>query len=164
MALVSTGFFCSVTIVDASGVNKSNLQFDIADEADAATIATRLTALTSGLVQSYRVGEKFEEDTLVVGTAGSEIENVALISARIDNPAEKYAQLRIPAPVDGLFNATTGSGRNIVNPAFAALQTYLGSFVTTTGIATLSDGETLLAPATAGNVTGKRIHRASRKG
>lgn len=168
MALASKGYFVNVTVVDSGG-NKGTLRYaltaaTIADAVtDAATIISTLNAVTDGVVIGYSVGEAFEEDTNFFAATGVHIENVALISAKIDDPEIKYASLRIPAPVDGIFLAASGPNYNKVDPADAALVAYLQNFETA-GIATVSDGEVLESPGTAGNVTGKRIHRGSRKG
>lgn len=170
MALASTGFFANFVVIDSGG-NKATLRYklgeaatDIASAATtAATLATRLAAVTDGVVLGYTVGEAFDEDTNFLAAAGVQIENQALISAKILNEEEKWAQLRIPAPKIGLFMASTGKNSNIVDPADADLLTYLGSFETGQ-LAQVSDSEVLAETSTTGNVYGKRIHRASRKG
>lgn len=168
MALASTGYFATVTCVDSGG-NKSTLTYrlsaaTIADAlTDAATIITRLNAVTDAVILSYRVGEQFEEDSAYYAAAGVQIEDRASLSCVIDAGELKYATLLIPSPTIGIFVASTGPNSNVVDPADTDLVTYLTTFATG-GIATLSDGETLLSPGTAGNVTGKRIHRGSRKG
>lgn len=173
MALVSNGFFMNVSIVDAAG-NKAALKYDL-DMANWAALNTAvgdgtidgiiadLDAVTQGTVVGYTLGEGFVEDTLSYGSAGSEVENIALISAQIDGAIDKYASLRIPAPVDGIFLGTTGENRNRVDVQDTALVDYLTNFGTT-GKIKVSDGEKIADPTAAGNVTGKRIHRGSRKG
>lgn len=174
MTLAHSKFFLDVVVVDASGVNRSNMRYDL-DYADWAAlntavgagaitqIITDLNAVTDGLVLSYRVGEAFAEDTETHGAAGSEVENVALITALIDGESNKYATLRIPAPNDGIFLASFGAGRNVVDPADSNLQTYLEHF-SSDGECLVSDGEKIADPVVSGNTAGKRIHRASRKG
>lgn len=169
MALASLGYFANITLVDSGG-NKSTMRYDLSSvdlttaAVDAATLASRLGAITDAVVLSYSVGEKFEEDTTFYAAAGVHVEDVALLSCKIDDPEIKYVSLRVPAPVVGIFQQATGPNSNLVDPTDADLQTYLGSFATTGGIATVSDGETLEDPSVSGNVTGKRIHRGSRKG
>ena len=168
MALVSTGFYANLVVVDAAG-NKSTLRHkllsaDIATAVtDAATIVTALNGVTDGVIVSYTVGQGYEEDAAFFAAAGVEIENVALITAKIDDAELKYANLKIPAPNVGIFLAATGPNANVVDAADAALQTYLTMFQTGE-ILSISDGETLESVGTAGNVKGKRIHRGSRKG
>lgn len=166
MALGSTGFYLNVSLSDTGG-NKSVLRYDLtaADfataETDAATILAALNAVTDAAVVSYSLGEGFEEDTTYFGSG--EVENVAIISARIDTTEAKEAILRIPAPNVGIFKAASGPDYNIVDAADVALVAYLNLFATGNE-ALVSDGEALLSPGTAGNVQGKRIHRKSRKG
>jgi hypothetical protein len=169
MALVSTGFFANMTVTDSGG-NNSNLRYNLASAdietavTDAGTLVTVLNAITDGVITGYSVGEMYEEDSAFLAAEGVQVENVAIVSARIAAAEEKWAQLRIPAPNIGIFQAATGKKSNVVDPADSALVSYLNLFVATTGICTISDGENLLSPGTAGNVDGKRIHRASRKG
>ncbi len=169
MALVSKGYFLNATLVDASGENKSTLRYDVVAEdftelaTNVATILAALNPVTDAVIVAYSFGEKFGEDSSFVAAEGVEIENVASVSSRIDETQEKWATLKIPAPAVGIFEAATGTGRNIVDPTDDDLLDYLGLFVTTTGICQLSDGETLLIPGSA-NTKGRRIHRASRKG
>jgi hypothetical protein len=168
MALASTGFFATITLADSGG-NKSTLRYNLVAEdietaeTDTGTIITRLNAITDGVIVGYNVGESFEENATFLAAEGVQVENVAMLSARISNAKEKYAQLRIPAPSIGIFQQTTGSKSNVVDNTDADLLTYLSTFVTD-GLATLSDGEILLNPSAAGNLSGKRIHRGSRKG
>lgn len=167
MALVSQGFSLSVTLSDQGG-NKSTLKYDLvaADFATAvtaaATVIAALDAVTDAAIVAYSLAERFEEDTSAFGLG--EVENVASIVARIDAAEQKYATIRIPAPVDGIFQAASGPLYNVVDPADVALVAYLDIWDSTGGVANLSDGEKLVDPGTAGNVTGKRIHRGSRRG
>jgi len=166
MALQTKGFSLDLVLVDNGG-NRSGMRFDLnsADfteaTADATSIVNAVEGVTDALIRSYRLAEVFEEDTELYGDG--EVENVASISARIDNAEVKFATLRIPAPSDGIFQAAEGPLYNVVDPADAALVAFLALYATG-GVAFTSDGETLLSPGTAGNVTGKRIHRKSRKG
>jgi hypothetical protein len=168
MALSSIGFFANLTLTDSGG-NTSTLRYKLTSEdietavTDAGTIVTALNAITDAVITGYSVGQAYEEDSAFLAAEGVQIENVAVVTARIDDPEEKWAQLRVPAPNVGIFLAATGKKSNLVDPADSALVTYLNLFVAA-GICTLSDGEHLISPGTAGNVDGKRIHRASRKG
>jgi hypothetical protein len=166
MALASVGWFLHVTLSDTGG-NHSVLRYDLtATDAttaatDAATILAALGDITDAAVIGYALGEKFEDDAVEYGLG--EVENIALISARIDSAEQKHAIIRVPAPVVGIFKAATGPDYNVVDAADTDLITYLNVFATGNE-ALLSDGEALDSPGTAGNVTGKRIHRKSRKG
>lgn len=166
MALTSTGWFLNVTLSDTGG-NKSVLKYDLtaADAAtaaaDAATIIAALDAVTDAAISGYALGEGFEDSAAVYGLG--EVENVAMISARIDSDEVKWATLRIPAPNSGIFKAASGPDWNIVDAADVALVAYANLFATGEQCY-LSDGEALDSPGTAGNLVGKRIHRKSRKG
>lgn len=166
MTMQSQGFRLTVTLVDQGG-NKSIQRFPLTGGdfatavAQSTTIRSALAAITGLVEAGYSVADVYEEDDTVFGTA--EAENVALISARIDDTSLKYATIKIPGPVDGIFQDTAGPLYNVVDPSDADLQTYLAVFETGAQ-ALVSDGEALLDVSTAGNVTGKRIHRKSRKG
>lgn len=173
MGLVHDSFFLNISLVDAAG-NKSSMRHNL-DYADwaafntaiaagaASTFIADLAAITNATVVGYSVGESFVEDTDLYGAAGSEVENVALLTCAIDGELNKYTTLRVPAPVDGLFLGVQGDNRNIIDVADADLLTYLGYFVPG-GMILVSDGESIADPTTAGNFKGKRIHRGSRKG
>jgi hypothetical protein len=169
MSLVSKGYFLTVTLVDASGENKATLRYPVVAEdftelqTNAATILAALNPVTDAVIVAYSLGEKFGEDASFVAAEGVEIENVAVISTRIYSPQEKWATIKIPAPNIGIFEGATGTGRNRVDNQDADLLTYLNLWTVTTGICTLSDGETIYVPGL-GNTKGKRVHRASRKG
>lgn len=169
MALVTKGYFLNVVLVDASGENKATLRYNVVAAdfptlvTNVATIIAALGAITDAVIVGYSLGEKFGEDSSFNAAAGVEIENIASVSCRLDAPQEKWATLKIPAPVEGIFETATGTGRNRIDPTDADLLTYLNLFVTTTGICTLSDGETTVIPGAA-NTKGRRIHRASRRG
>lgn len=173
MALATKGTYLNVVLADEAG-NKSTVRINLsyADLAalsagvtagDIDDILTALNAVTDARVVSYNMGESYAEDADFYGASGSEVENVALISAKIDSAVPgKTATFRIPAPNIGIFEATQGEGKNIVDITDAALQTYLALF--DTGVCRVSDGEIIENPATAGNFKGKRIHRGSRNG
>jgi hypothetical protein len=168
MALVHEGYFGNVVLADSGG-NKATLRYaltaadiDTADT-DMQTIIARLSAVTDAVVVGYNVGRSYGEDATYFAPEGVHIENVALISARVAAVGEKYAQVRIPAPDIGIFQQATGKKSNVVDATDVALIAYLNTFADT-GLATISDGEELESPGTAGNVDGKRIHRGSRKG
>jgi len=153
-----------------SGDNESVLRFGVdptsgdtdftANLAALGALVTDLMAVTNANVASY--GLTWEVPNTDSAAAGSEIEAIGLISSRIDAEEEKWTNLRIPAPVDGIFVATSGPSRNVVDPSDADLGSYLENFETG-GVFTVSDGETLLEAGVA-NTKGKRIHRGSRNG
>lgn len=163
MALVQDGYRMVVTVYDTSG-SPATLSYDMtsADDAaaatDAATILAALTAATKSTIGQYTYGPKFVEDAL---TLPADAENVikASISAYIDGLGNKRANIKIPAPVNAMFTATSGPGFNVVSGSAAAVTGYLDLFETTGGVATISDGETLRD--TQNFAGGKRISRAS---
>ena len=179
MALAKVGYRANIKMVDAAG-NVGYFRPDVqgATHATALTntqsIVTALDALTDALIIGYDVAEVWAEDTAQYGTAGSEVENRAEIVSPLET-AGKYSTFTIPAPVDALFVGTTGPDRNKVNTAYAALLTFLNHFTDETGygtpgpdaIALISDGEKV-KPDNTNDVpfvdSGKRTHRASRKG
>ncbi len=173
MALVSKGTFLNVTVADAAG-NKSTLQYPLTfvdidalntGIANVQAIMTTLDAVTDANIIGYSIGESFAEDAVFYGTPGSEVENIALVTARIDGAVPgKHVSLRIPAPNDGLFLGSTGENRNVLDTADVALRAYLGNFAAAAGYVHVSDGEHIEDPTAAGTWKGKRIHRGSRNG
>lgn len=174
MALVTKGTFLNVTLADAGG-NKSTLQFGL-DYADLAALSTGVTAgditgiladvnaVTDATVVGYTVGQAFAEDATFYGAAGSEVENNALIVAKVDGSTPgKTVSLRVPAPAAGIFLGTTGDDQRTVDTADADILAYLANFAST-GHITVSDGESIVDPTTSGSWKGKRIHRGSRNG
>lgn len=165
MALASSGFYLNVDLVDQGG-NRSTLRYDLvaADfataQADVAIILAALGAVTTALVYAYRLGERFVEDALSFGVG--EIENLGLVTAKLGT-AGKTVNIKIPAPEPGLFVSAAGPDYNEMDPAAGATITYLAIWENP-GQAQISDGEFLRDTATAGNWTGKRIHRGSRRG
>lgn len=160
------GYQLSVTLID-QGSNRSTLRYALtaataeAAETDAATILTLLGAVTDAEVLSYHVGGVWEDPDVTYGAG--EIENVAIASCRIDAEEVKYASVRIPAPVDGIFVAASGPLYNELDPSDNPLRSYLAIFATGNE-ATLSDGETIVDPTQAGSFKGHRTHRKSRRG
>lgn len=179
MTLVSMGYVANIKLVDAAG-NVSFMRPDVegADFATALTnaqsIITELDPLTNALIVGYSVSQVYAEDTDTYGAAGSEVENIAEIVCPLET-AGKYHTFRIPAPADGIFVGTSGPDRNRVDTANADVLAFVSLFTDKTGygtpgadaIALVSDGEkvnpdnTNMRPYIS---SGKRIHRASRKG
>lgn len=163
MAKVSTGFTLSVTLIDSGG-NTAVREYALtaADAAAAATasatIMAALDAVTDAEIKSYSIRETFIEDALVL-PATAEVENLAEIVLQIDGNPLKKANISIPAPNAGIFVGAVGPNRNTVDPGDTALVTYATIWVTGQQ-ATLSDGEVIELPV----LSGKRVHRASRRG
>jgi hypothetical protein len=169
MAISLTGWVVRVTVADQGG-NKSTLKFPIdpaalgggTEYADAAAIRTTilsyLDAVSTAQVVSHSLSEVYDEDTDFYGTG--EIENIAQVTAKLVT-AGKTANIRVPAPITSLFVALSGPDYNDVDPANVDMQNYLSLFETDVMV---SDGEHIRDSATAGNWTGKRIHRGSTRG
>jgi len=171
MALASTGFEATVNILDNGG-NKATLRYKLTAETaadaatDAAAIVAALAAITDGLISGYNVSEVFEEAAPSLPSSGVQIEDIALVTAQIataDPVVLKWANVKIPTPVAGIFLASSGPLADEVDPADTDLRTYLAIYESG-GEATISDGEHLKDVTVSGNVKGHRVHRASRKG
>lgn len=167
MALVTKNWELSVVLSDQGG-NKSALKYDldpavVTDYATAASTRSSILGLldpvTNSTIVAHSLAEKYGEDADFFGTG--ENENVALIVAKIADGLGKTVNIRIPNPVDGMFQAAEGPDYNEVDPSDSDLVDYLGLFE---GFVFVSDGEHIEDSATAGNFYGKRIHRGSRKG
>lgn len=168
MALVSDGFYLTVTLMD-SGLNTSTLNFDLvaADHAtavtDSATVIAALSAVTQAEIKAYSISNRFYEDNISVPIAGIQIENQALVVVQLASSPLKKASIRIPAPSPDIFLALTGEGSNTVDVLNAELVDYVDIWQETGGIATLSDGEAI-NDGLAAILRGRRVHRASNKG
>lgn len=163
MALVSNGFWLSVTLRDNGG-NETTRRYQLAsvDAVEAGThsaaIIAALNAVTDAVIVSWFNYQSFVEDAFAYPGSGIEIENLALLDFDIVDHPEKSATLTIPAPAPAIFVATSGAGANIVNTAHAAVIAYAALFLTG-GAALISDGEVAQSL-----VSGKRIHRKSSRG
>lgn len=167
MALVSAGFWLTVTLRDSGG-NPSNLTYDLvaATAANAATAAadilTRLALVTASEVSGYSLAERFQENAFVY-PADAENENRAVITCSLNGFANKPVTVVIPAPVDGLFvQPAGGPGYNIVDITQADLISYIDIWRVTGALAQISDGEYI---GDSGSILkGKRTHRQSSNG
>lgn len=127
---------------------------------DAATLIGHLEALTDAAVSSYNVTFDYLE-TSPAPSADSEVENRALLALDLDYAVGQQAKatMEIPAPGIGLFVSATGPNKNVIDTSVAALLTFVADFAATTGIAWIADKQTIDSL-----VSGKRVHKASRKG
>ncbi len=178
MALDFQKYPLSIRMVDASGVNFASMNFRVEATSietgafTAAAVVEEVQKLTKARIVSYRFGNLYEDtDVNLLGDAGSEVEAQALVQFRLmpsllpGGPIGKWGTLRIPAPVDSLFLDVQGEKRNQVDVNNADLQALLTRFDgLLTYTLTTSDGQCAKDPSLTGNVKGKRIHRASRKG
>lgn len=162
MALVTYGFTLQVELVDRGGdITTKTYDLTATTHADALTasaaIVGALDAVTNAKIRSYSVSEKYKDNAFTLPLLG-QIEEQALIVLRLTSDPTKSATHTIPAPVDGIFMDTSGEGFNTVDGTDSLLQAYLDIF-DATGESYISDGE-----RSAGFVSGKRIHRKSRRG
>jgi len=163
MALTADGFRLVVSLADNGG-NISTLTYALvaADHvtalADAVIITNALAAVTNAVIVQYAIKTMFAEDGFVYPEAGVENEDKASITVLLKGLGAKKANVKIPAPVIGIFTDTKGLGANVVDISDTDLNTYLDIF-DDTGEATLSDGEEMDKP-----LTGKRISARSNRG
>lgn len=163
MALVANGYGLSISLVDNGG-NVSTLKYDLtsADHAaalvDGAAIVSALAAITNAVISQWVIHTRYAEDAFAYPAAGVENEDKASITVLLDGLGNKKANVKIPAPVIGIFTAATGLGANIVDISDTDLLTYLAIFEDG-GEAYISDGETMDMP-----LTGKRISAKSNYG
>jgi len=161
MALVSQGWWLSVTLAD-KGANQSTLTYqlraadEIAAQAAATAIRAALNAITDSVEVAYAVSNRYEEETIVY-PAAAENEDKASLTVLLTG-GNKKANLKIPAPVIGIFQSATGPGANIVDIENALVVAYTDLFKLA-GSAYISDGEDLNIP-----LSGKRISAKSNKG
>lgn len=163
MANVSAGWRLFVTLMDNGG-NKTTKSFELtsADEtaaaADSAAVVAALLAVTDAVLIDYASYELFVNDAVTYPASGVEIENQAQLLFDIVDHPEKRAVYSIPAPKPGIFVATSGAGANIIDTADAAVIAFRDLF-RTAGESYISDGEVAETL-----ISGKRVHRKSRRG
>lgn len=162
MALVSVGWYLTVTLADNGG-NQTTKTYalrgadEIAAQADAAAIRAALNALTDSVEVAYAVSDRYENDDIVYPAAGIENENKLSMTALLDG-ANKKANLKVPAPKIGAFLETSGPGANICDTTAAIVTDYTDEFKAAGG-AYISDGEDLETL-----LSGKRISAKSNNG
>jgi len=162
MALVSDGYELRVTLKD-TGNNSTTMAYALtavtaaAAETDALAIIAVLNAITDAVISTYRVSQKFIEDSFSL-PAAAEIEKKASVVGLISGSSIKTADFNVPAPVVGIMMGSDGEAYNTVDISDAALLSYAAVFQAA-GEATISDGEVL-----GDLIRGKRITVRSRKG
>lgn len=166
LALVNSGFTLTVVLVD-SGNNSATKKYELqsADYAEAVTdssaILAALTPISTARIRSYSIIQKFEEDAFSFPT-NVEIENQAEIVARLATPNET-ATIYIPAPIASIFVGPSGEAYNTVDGTDTLVENYLAIF-NENAQAFISDGEFITPTVAQRFKSGKRIHKASRKG
>ena len=149
MALVSTFFEVEVTFTESSGksVNRTyRADETIEDPADLA-VAWALAlpfvnAMSDSVISKYVYKQIFVENALVL-PADAENNDQALFSGKIAGDPTDSAILSVPAASIGIFQTTTGKGRDIVDMSDTAVQSFVDLFSAggTNGTWTISDGE-----------------------
>lgn len=171
MALAFRKCYLHVSMVDYEG-NKSAMRIDL-DYASLDDLNTAIAAITGGggvladlaavtdlKIISAFIGEELGDTGF--GAEGSESEETAVISCKIDSRPGVYGNLRIPGPKAGDFLAGPGSDANVLDVADAAVLAWLENF-STDGVCLTSDGESIADPAVTGNFKGRRVFRHSRR-
>lgn len=166
MALTGLNFGMVVSFVDNGGnqvTREYMMKPEVATFDDAAAAAAAMTpivdALTGATIPKYRVFQEFEETAFVLpGDAGVQVENQASLTFLLDNVGSKKANLNIPAPVIGIFSASSGPNANVVDIADAAVVAFADQFLAAADFR-LSDGE-----ASSRILTGHRVHKRSSRG
>jgi hypothetical protein len=150
MALTGERWFVVYDLIESSGKGtrrryEMNAPADYAAAVAAeASFRTDLLAVTDCVIRSYHIYQEYVEDALAY-PVGVEKENEALLTFEItDNPA-KSATLSIPGASDGIFAATTGPNRDIVDTADADIVAFTQNFQPAAqggnDLMLLSDGE-----------------------
>lgn len=144
-----------------NGGQQSVMQFDMVSatygtaQASMALIVTALKALTNSKVPGYTVHAKFAEDNFILPGEVAQNENKASLTVSLAG-GNKKANIKIPAPVIGMFAGTEGGAANRVNTLYAPLLTYINYFTLAGNKAYVSDGERVDIL-----LSGKRIHAKS---
>lgn len=166
MALTNQGFKLVVSMRDA-GNDPSRVVYDLvaATHADAvtaaATILTRLGAVTDLAIEGYSIVNNFLETAFALPSTGQAEERAKVVAA-IDGSPNKKATIYIPGPADSIFSAAPGNpGYNVVDVFDTDLDAYVDIWKATGALATISDGENL---ADQEALSGKRTHRKSSTG
>lgn len=147
MALVSSGFWAEVTLVDYGGnETRKSYQMVAADYdtaiIDFAIVAPALINVTDAVISAYSIQERYVQDALSLPATVNPVSVKAVLTAYIDDAGNKKASFDIPAPKIGIFQNTIGAGADIVDTTDAAVLAYKGLFDTGEQLL-ISDGESL---------------------
>lgn len=146
MTIAGTGkWLLSVKLIETSlKTTEKRYELTSADYAaaviDAASVITKLEAVSDLEVVEYHFYEEHVEDTIVIPTAAQK-ENQALLSLRIAGNPLKNVTHAIPGASAGIFIAATGPDSDRVDTADTQLVAYAGMFMSG-GECYISDGET----------------------
>jgi hypothetical protein len=165
MALVSVGYTLSVDLRDTSNTS-TILRYELTSpdfstaQTDATAILTALQTITTSVVYTYTLCERYAEDAFNL-PANAENAIKAEVTGRLSGTGAGTASFRVPSPVDAIFVGSTGSAYNVVDIANTDLIAYATIFETGQQ-ATISDGQTFAAPVGTALNGGRRISRRSR--
>lgn len=163
MAVVSDGFFISITVMDNGG-QETTRQYKLQGatqedaETDAPLVLAAFLALTDAVLVRWHFFEDRINDALAYPASGVQNQDQALLDFIITDNPTKHATNSIPAAKPGIFVATTGPNADVVDLADAAVVTWAGYFAPASKLY-ISDGETADML-----FKGKRRHVRSRVG
>lgn len=166
MAFTGSNFGATYSFVDNGGnqvTREYQMKPEVAVFADAVTAAQGmqplLDALTGATMPKFRVYQEFVNNTFVLpADAGVQVENQASLTFLLQALGSKKANLNIPAPVIGIFTASSGPNANIIDIDNAAIQAFADQFLAAADFR-LSDGEWIQRI-----LNGRRVHKRSNKG
>lgn len=164
-------FFSGYVVLRGNNAKTTRINYDLGeftaatpgDEYEAAVsaitqIVGALDTITDAEIAEYGLGAALADSGAVPGD-GVNVFEVAAVSCYVSAPAEvpKFATVNVPAPVDGIFMAASGEGKDIVDVTDAALQQYVQQL---SEHAFVSDGEQINITNPNGGVRrGRRITR-----
>jgi len=173
MALTKQFYELSVQLADA-GNNTTRRRYrmrgtDTAGDISAlltlaSTLISDLETITYAKVVRYTLGVVFADAAFTLPTEGN-VEEHALITARVYGQPLKSATIDIPAPIDGIFVGSPGDGElyNVVDTLNDSdLASFLLDFAGATSDFMVSDGEAISTSTS--DWKGKRTHSHSVKG
>lgn len=149
MAIVAANPAFVATIQLVATNSKSTpvrLPLTATDYADAVTAVTAfltdLSGVSAGVVKSYTITGTAVEDSLSLPTdQDAEFGEAAAITGTMEGNPLKTWNIKIPFPKIGIFVATSGLNRDIVDITDSALTAYIANFTSVGDVATVSDGE-----------------------
>jgi len=147
MALVSSGFFLDVSLVDYGG-NQTNKRYEMTaadyDTAilDIAIIMPALINMTDAVITSYSIQQRYVENALALPTTVNPVSVKAVMTAYINDAGDKKASFDVPSPRIGIFQGTIGNAADLVDTSDAAVLAYKALFDDGEQLF-ISDGESL---------------------
>lgn len=146
MALVTDGWKGSITFGGKDDSTQTvNLDFTATAYADVVTdcalVITAYSGVSGGVIKGYNIREEFIEDNYTrPSNEDSEGGEHAYVTVGIEGNPFKKATIGIPFPLIGLFLATAGVNRNVIDPTDTAIG-ILANKYSASGQLYISDGE-----------------------